>query len=803
MASVPAASPAHAATQATSSIVVPWVLVVTLAVVVSILAVGLMRSRRALGLFQDSFDSIPHPRQVVDADGTPLRTNRAFRDHLTDDGSAMPDVVERRANGREAGEEVRRLAERAAAGGSGHAEVPLTRGGGARGGGERIWLDVRAQPMRERAGVVLWSAEDITARRQIQDVLEDEQARFIDLLEHAPIGFYSVDQDGCFLFANSTLAGWLGVATERLTSGKLRLHDIVEAAGEAGAPAFCPFPDWRAREGQTAHGEVEMHGPSGHGFEAHVTQEVVPGEGGAISTRSVVRNLTQERAIAEALERSERRFRRFFEKAPVGIALVDGEGCVSECNAAFARTLQQAPHALVGQRLTDLVREQDRDNVAATLSGEVESPAEVRVTDGGIVCALFATALDESDGQKGGVVHLIDTTEQKNLEEQFAQSQKMQAVGQLAGGIAHDFNNLLTAMIGFCDLLLLRHRPGDQSFADLMQVKQNANRAANLVRQLLAFSRQQTLRPTVLSVTDVLAELMHLLRRLIGENIELEISHGRDLHPVKVDQGQLEQVIINLAVNARDAMIETGGRLAIQTRNSVLEKPIKREGETVPPGDYVLIEIADSGCGIPRENLDRIFEPFFSTKELGAGTGLGLSTVYGIVKQTGGFILVDSAVGEGTTFQIFLPRHRESHSEAAARDVESQQARDLTGMGTLLLVEDEDAVRSFSARALRKKGYTVLEAGSGEQALEMLKDESDPVDLLITDVVMPQVDGPTLVKRVRESRPSLKVIFISGYTEGSFRKHLDDDSGVHFLAKPFSLKQLAGTVKEVLHEPGA
>jgi two-component system cell cycle sensor histidine kinase/response regulator CckA len=486
----------------------------------------------------------------------------------------------------------------------------------------------------------------------------------------------------------------------------------------------------------------------------------------------------------------------------VGIALADEHVCVIECNAAFARMLRRAPTSLVGQCFTDLVHDQDRAGVAAALKGELDSPPEVRVADSGLVCTLFATALDESEGRGGRVVHLIDTTEQKNLEEQFAQSQKMQAVGQLAGGIAHDFNNLLTAMIGFCDLLLLRHRPGDQSFADLMQVKQNANRAANLVRQLLAFSRQQTLRPTVLSVTDVLAELMHLLRRLIGENIELDISHGRDLHPVKVDQGQLEQVIINLAVNARDAMIETGGRLDIRTRNTVLEKPLKREGETVPPGDYVLIEIADSGCGIPKENLDRIFEPFFSTKELGAGTGLGLSTVYGIVKQTGGFILVDSTPGEGTTFQIFLPRYDEGDAAAAGQDSESQQARDLTGMGTLLLVEDEDAVRAFSARALRKKGYNVLEANSGEQALEMLGDGSESVDLLITDVVMPQIDGPTLVKQVRRSRPDLKVIFISGYTEGTFRKHIDDEHGVHFLAKPFSLKQLAGTVKEVLHESG-
>jgi two-component system cell cycle sensor histidine kinase/response regulator CckA len=292
---------------------------------------------------------------------------------------------------------------------------------------------------------------------------------------------------------------------------------------------------------------------------------------------------------------------------------------------------------------------------------------------------------------------------------------------------------------------------------------------------------------------------MHLLRRLIGENIQLDVIHGRNLWEVKVDQGQLEQVIINLAVNARDAMAEGGGELAIRTSNQQVDRPIKREGESVPPGAYVLIEVADSGCGIAQENLDRIFEPFFSTKEVGAGTGLGLSTVYGIVKQTGGFILVDSAVGVGTNFQIYLPRHSQESAEGAGAKAPQAQVKDLTGAGTLLLVEDEDAVRAFSARALRKKGYDVLEASSGEAALEVMAESGQSVDLLITDVVMPNVDGPTLVKRVRETHPNVKVIFISGYTEDSFRRNLGEESDIHFLGKPFTLKQLAGVVKDVLY----
>ena len=399
----------------------------------------------------------------------------------------------------------------------------------------------------------------------------------------------------------------------------------------------------------------------------------------------------------------------------------------------------------------------------------------------------------------GFTLHFIDVTEQKNLEIQFAQSQKMQAVGQLAGGVAHDFNNLLTAMIGFCDLLLLRFQPGDPSFADIMQIQQNANRAANLVRQLLAFSRQQTLHPRVLNITDVLVDLSHLLRRLIGENIELKVMHGRELGRVKVDQGQLEQVIINLAVNARDAM-PGGGRLTTRTANICRERAERRGHEVMPAGEYVLIEVTDTGVGIPHGNLERIFEPFFSTKEVGSGTGLGLSTVYGIVKQTGGFIFVNSQPGEGTRFEIYLPRHQAEDGAQTARTeiTEPAAGKDLTGSATVLLVEDEDPVRKFGARALRNKGYKVIEAESGEAALKVIRDAKERIDLLITDVVMPQLDGPALVREVRSIRSDMKVIFISGYAEDAFRKRLDRDCNTDFLSKPFNLKQLASKVKDII-----
>jgi two-component system cell cycle sensor histidine kinase/response regulator CckA len=420
-----------------------------------------------------------------------------------------------------------------------------------------------------------------------------------------------------------------------------------------------------------------------------------------------------------------------------------------------------------------------------------------------LVATLHVSPTVEDGAMTGLMLHFIDTTAQKHLEIQFAQSQKMQAMGQLAGGIAHDFNNLLTAMIGFCDLLLQRHGPGDASFGDVMQIKQNANRAASLVRQLLAFSRRQALQPRLFDVTDALADLSNLLRRLLGETIELSINHGRDLGLVRVDPGQFDQVIINLAVNARDAM-PGGGQLSIGTRATHLDRPVQRGADMMPPGDYVLIEVADSGTGISPENLGRIFEPFFSTKEVGAGTGLGLSTVYGILRQTGGFVFVDSAPGQGAKFSIYLPRFAAgAATQTPARAASAEPAGrpdDLTGKGTVLLVEDEDAVRLFGARALRNQGYTVLEARSGENALDVLRAE-DGVDVLVTDVVMPGMDGTTLARLVRMERPHIQVILMSGYAENTALGEFSGEDGIHFLPKPFSLKQLAGKVKDVLERP--
>lgn len=495
---------------------------------------------------------------------------------------------------------------------------------------------------------------------------------------------------------------------------------------------------------------------------------------------------------ATALEPS---FETLFDKVPVAVVHVDEDRRVIACNQAL-RDMLGVPSP-EGALFESYIAGENRAAVVEGLEAgvPVDPPIEVSLeNDHERIVSIYETPTGHGTS---AILALVDTTRQRTLEHQIAQSQKMQAVGQLAGGIAHDFNNLLTAMIGFCDLLLQRHRAGDQSFADIMQIKQNANRAARLVRQLLAFSRQQTLEPRLLNVTDVLAELSNLLQRLLGERVEMRMIHGRDLGMVKADQGQLDQVVINLAVNARDAMAK-GGVLTIETNHATVDTPVQAHGEEIATGDYVTIAVRDSGIGISAENLERIFDPFFTTKEVGAGTGLGLSTVYGIVKQTDGYILVESGgEGMGPAFTIYLKRYDGGVDGSELPDADSESPRqDVTGGGTVFLVEDEDPVRLFSARALRSKGYKVIEARNGEAALEIMG--SEQFDLLITDMVMPKVDGAAVVRAARKQHADVPVICISGYAEESVLEEVEAIENVSFLPKPFSLKQLAGKVKESL-----
>jgi two-component system cell cycle sensor histidine kinase/response regulator CckA len=498
------------------------------------------------------------------------------------------------------------------------------------------------------------------------------------------------------------------------------------------------------------------------------------------------------------------RIPQFIHDAPVGVALTGEDGVIAEWNAAFVALIGTDAKKLKDRPVFEFLRDQAVQETKARLSslavGEVSrAPVDVRFKSGNERTAqLFASRLNNEGSGPTFAIYLIDTTGQTALETQYAQSQKMQAVGQLAGGIAHDFNNLLTVINGYAELLLQRHQPGDPSFADLNDIRNTGLRAASLVRQLLAFSRRQTLEPEVVNLTDLVADWSVTLRRLIGDRVKLKVEHGRDLWPVFADPTQVGNALMNLSVNARDAM-PNGGTLSIRTANVTIGETMSLGQVLMPSGDYVTFEVEDTGMGIAKEHLGKIFEPFFTTKEKGHGTGLGLASVYGIVKQTGGYIFPESEVGKGTTFRIYLPRHTPAPA-APVLEEKTQAPRDLTGVGTILLVEDEDAVRDFAVRALTMRGYKVLDACGGEEALELIQDHGEPIDLLITDVVMPGMEGPQLVKAVREIMPELRVIFISGYAEESFRNSPDRPEDCLFLPKPFSLKQLTSKVKEVLGE---
>ncbi len=507
-------------------------------------------------------------------------------------------------------------------------------------------------------------------------------------------------------------------------------------------------------------------------------------------------------------------FMRFFQNTPMAIATVDRAGKIARANALFTRLFEstrlgqkQQPD---GYSILEVVAERDRTTLEAHISraagrhGEIATPLDAALAGQGERWARFyVTPVDQED-EEAAIVYALEITEQRSLESQFLQSQKLETVGQLAGGIAHDFNNVLSAIMMATDFLLNAHRPSDPSFQDIMQIKQNANRAASLVRQLLAFSRRQTLRPQVLDLGEALSDLSMLLRRLIGEKVTLDVQR-REVWPVKVDLSQFEQVIVNLAINARDAMPD-GGRLTVRASNITQAQARKFDGWSLPAGDYVLVEVADTGTGIPPEIIGRIFEPFFSTKEVGKGTGLGLSTVYGIIKQTGGFILPESEVGKGTVFRIFMPRYTPTAEDLASIKPATSESRpsraaDDTGQGTILLVEDEEGLRGLNARGLRSRGYSVLEAGNGLEAIELIDARNGTIDLVVSDVVMPEMDGPALLKELRKRSPNLKIIFVSGYAEEAFAKSLPEGGQFEFLAKPFTLKQLIAKVKDTIAQP--
>jgi two-component system cell cycle sensor histidine kinase/response regulator CckA len=489
----------------------------------------------------------------------------------------------------------------------------------------------------------------------------------------------------------------------------------------------------------------------------------------------------------------------FAAASPFGAALLDGEDPFSAVIVEANPTLKAvAGGGEAGQVFGELIEAASRADAAERLAAQAGAPAhaplEVRLAhDPARIAHLYLT---KTEGR--WVAYLVDVSEQKQIELQLAQSQKMQAIGQLAGGVAHDFNNLLTAIFMQLDVLAARHPVGDPSYEGLNEIRQISTRAADLVRKLLAFSRKQTVQREILDLGELISEFEVLLRRVLYEDVKLATEYGRNLPQVRGDRGQLETAVMNLAVNARDAVRAHGGG-SVNIRTARLSQEQARElGYPGAEGDQALIEVSDDGPGISPEVMAKIFEPFFTTKAVGEGTGLGLATVYGIVKQSDGWIAVDSNPGEGAAFRIFLPVHLQAAViQAAPQPLPPKRpaARDLSGAGRILFVEDEDAVRGVAAKLLRARGYEVIEAASGEEALELAESHAGEIDLMISDVVMPGMQGPDLLKHARQYLGSAPVMFISGYAESEFSDLLEGEANISFLPKPIDIKTLAERVK--------
>jgi two-component system, cell cycle sensor histidine kinase and response regulator CckA len=740
---------------------------------------------------------------VTDSAGRVLCANRQYLSLSCAADGALARPVERLFTGAsDVSEAVYRLAQ---AGRDGRPRTEeLRMAPGLDGQSAAAWYRIRVQPIT-RAGKseTLWTVTDVTFDRKSQEGVVQELQSAVNFLDHAPAGFFSAEPSGRIAYMNATLAGWLEHDIAQQIGGGLTLGQI------AGASAAILLNAVTGSAGQvkTEVIDIDLRKRGGQSLPVRLLHRVSYGHDGQPGpSRTIVLNRSQGEDTSDG-RAAEVKFARFFHNTPMAIATLSKDGRIVQTNAAFARLFGDTLKAVDGERLAaETVQDKDRAGlmalVAAAADGHGETPPiDVTLAGGARSARAFVTPVaDRQGGDEAAILYLLDTTEQRALQEQFTQAQKMQAVGQLAGGVAHDFNNVLTAIIGYSDLLLASHRPTDPSFQDIMQIKQNANRAASLVRQLLAFSRRQTLRPQVMQLNDSVSDVQMLLKRLLGEKVELDIKYGRDLWAVKADVNQFEQVVVNLAVNARDAM-PGGGKLTLRTSNVTDTQSAAYNYKGLIPSDYVLLEVEDTGTGMTPEVMEKIFEPFFTTKEIGKGTGLGLAMVFGIIKQSNGYIFCDSTVGRGTTFRIFLPRHIQTAEEAAPIKIDEAKAptQDLTGQGTILLVEDEEAVRAFGARALRSRGYTVLEAASGVEALELVEEHGDEIVLVVSDVVMPEMDGPTLFTELRKLGRNYHFVFASGYAEEAFKRNLPEaeQEEFAFLPKPYSLKQLIEAVKQV------
>jgi two-component system cell cycle sensor histidine kinase/response regulator CckA len=793
--------------------------------------VEVMPQTQSDGLARSFLNSHPDGTLITDEKGRIVYANAAYG-QLTGAQKAteVQSLEALLSRNRESNEALYRLTNGLREGKEGSEEFRLLRPlgpvGGSGSGAHWYRLKARVLPADQSGGQALqiWQITDITSERDDQERFFKELQNAIDYLDHAPAGFFSAGRKGEIFYLNATLAEWLGLDLTKFIPGSVTIGDLVAGEGLALIQSVQAEPGLK----KTVTLDLDLRKSNGQSLPVKIVHSVTSMRDGAPGeSRTIVLGRQKDDEGDQSASVAAMRFTRFFNNTPMAIASVNGEGRILRTNAPFLKMFADVvsrDDIERGAALETVVNDTERPLLVQALAAAKDRQGDIPPIDSRNPkdetrhFRFYVNAvIDQSDEvpEEAAIVYAVEVTEQKALETQMAQTQKLNAVGTLAGGIAHDFNNVLTAILLSSDHLLLQARPSDASFADLMEIKRNANRAAVLVRQLLAFSRKQTMRPTVLNLTDVIGDLRMLVDRLLsGTHVKLDVEYGRDLWPVKTDLSQFEQVLINLCVNARDAMPE-GGKLTLRTRNLPAAEVPGFNYAYLPHEDMVLVEVSDTGTGIAPEIMDKIFEPFFTTKEVGKGTGLGLAMVYGIVKQSGGYIHPESEVGKGTTFRVFLPRHivealpaieggAESGRDISAIDLSASaspasEPTDLTGKSAVvLLVEDEEAVRRGGKRMLETRGYTVHEAGSGVEALDILRELDGKVDVVVSDVVMPEMDGPTLLRELRKTYPDMKFIFVSGYAEDAFARNLPPDAKFGFLPKPFSLKQLAVVVRETL-----
>ncbi len=765
-------------------------------------------------LLKAAVDAADEPQVIAQADGSVVYSNAAL-DQMFGRHEAGPlSALEAAFSGdAEAVQALFRLTRAAERGETRREDVRLRSGTSAR---RPSWVRIAVRPITSpdrgpddvsgRQRLVHWHITDVSGdkTREAQKIgmLEASLATF----DAMPAGFMSVAGDGAIIHVNAAFEQWLGYATGALRSRNLGLAEL---AGEEGARLLKHMAVISDADERVV--DLDLARQDGRIVPLTLLVEPSGSQPGLGFTVTAINRLTtglDDRAHQDV------RASQFFQSAPFGIATLDAEGHIANCNAAFMRMVldgHPAQDVLAAEALCRTAEPEERARIDAGLLEALSGRGNIQpieITAGEqkqFARRVYMSALAATSGGAAAALYVIDATEQKALEGRVAQAQKMEAVGKLAGGIAHDFNNVLTAIIGFSDLLLQTHRPSDAAYKDIKNIQSAAYRAAALVASLLGFSRKQTQQVAVVNLGDLTSEMMPVLKTQVGEKIDLKIQAERDLWYVRADSNQLYQVILNLVRNARDAM-PTGGKLTIRTRNVTERESQKMSGVVgFTAGEYVLIEVADTGTGMAPEVMAKIFEPFFTTKGVGKGTGLGLASVYGIVKQSGGFILPESEVGKGTTFKVFLPRYfvedgddvETALPQTIAAAKKELKAADLTGTGRVLLVEDEMEVRQFAVRALKRQGYQVLEAADGVEALELMTANEGMIDIVVSDVVMPEMDGPALFKELRKRNPSLKVIFVSGYPNEAFRESMGSDDFA-FLPKPFSLPQLAAKVKEEL-----